>query len=420
MNRLCFVADGRSPIARQWIRHFVARGDEVHVISTFPCDAPARGLASVHVVPAGLGALAGLAGRGRAGAADGAQWDGVVTQSLRRAKTALLPVAFGWVAPFDVRRYAARVREIMRSVNPDLVHAMRVQYEGVLAAMALERDTTPLVVSTWGSDLELWAARYPLLGRLTRRTLARATALHADCARDLRLAEAWGWNPARPSILLPGNGGVRADLFGPGPADAALLARLGLPAGVPLVVNARGVRSRVRNDAFFHAVPAVLARYPDAVVACVGMQGRPEATRWAEAAGVRAAVRLLPALSPAELGALFRAAVVAVSPSTNDGTPNSLLEAMACGTLPVAGDIASVREWITSGYNGWLVDPSDPAAIAAAIVRALDDPAFRAAAAARNRVIVAERADFARGMARAAAFYAAAAGRPGARYPAAA
>lgn len=41
---------------------------------------------------------------------------------------------------------------------------------------------------------------------------------------------------------------------------------------------------------------------------------------------------------------LFRLADVTVSLSEDDGTPNTLLEAVACGCFPIAGDIESVRE----------------------------------------------------------------------------
>ena len=46
LMRLLFVADGRSPIAQNWIRYFVERGDEVYLASTFACsvDFPLKGL----------------------------------------------------------------------------------------------------------------------------------------------------------------------------------------------------------------------------------------------------------------------------------------------------------------------------------------------------------------------------------------
>ncbi|HNH05946.1 MAG TPA: hypothetical protein PKN81_13510, partial [Anaerolineales bacterium] len=36
--KILFVADGRSPISRNWIRYFAERGDEVYLASTFACE----------------------------------------------------------------------------------------------------------------------------------------------------------------------------------------------------------------------------------------------------------------------------------------------------------------------------------------------------------------------------------------------
>ncbi len=430
-TRLCFVADGRSPIARNWIADYGARGFEVHLISTYPCDGAGLGLASVTVIPAAFGRLAGSGASVSTASGPGTAPHGAPTvwRAVRRvraaATSALLPAVLGWLAPFDLAPHARRLRDVIHRIDPALVHAMRVPYEGVLAALALEHSDRPLVVSIWGNDLELWAARYPLVARLTRRALRRATALHPDCVRDLRLAAAWGWDPARPASVIPGNGGIREDVFHTGPADAALLARYDLPSAVPLVLNARGFRGYVRNDTFFRAIPLVLERRPDTLFAGVGMRGHPAALRWTRSLGIERAVRLLPPVPPADMAALFRSATAAVSPATFDGTPNTLLEAMACGALPVAGDIASVREWIDDGRNGLLFDPASPRALADALVRALTDAPLRAAAAATNAALVAERADFRAGMRRADALYAAALGDAGrspvaARAPAAA
>jgi glycosyltransferase involved in cell wall biosynthesis len=78
---------------------------------------------------------------------------------------------------------------------------------------------------------------------------------------------------------------------------------------------------------------------------------------------------------------------------------------MACGCFPVAGDLESIREWITPGINGLLVDPSDPDSLAEAILSALDQPELRAKAGEQNRRIIAERADYSQNMPHAEAFY---------------
>src|SRR5262249_52969281 len=98
-------------------------------------------------------------------------------------------------------------------------------------------------------------------------------------------------------------------------------------------------------------------------------------------------------------------AQVTVSPSLHDGTPNTLLEAMACGCLPVAGDIESVREWIDDGANGLLCDATDVESLATAMIRALDDEELRQAARRHNAQLIAERVEYDQVMQQAEAFY---------------
>ncbi len=54
--RLLFVADGRSPIALNWIDYFLQQDDEVHLVSTFPCAADPR-LASFTFIPVAFSEL---------------------------------------------------------------------------------------------------------------------------------------------------------------------------------------------------------------------------------------------------------------------------------------------------------------------------------------------------------------------------
>jgi glycosyltransferase involved in cell wall biosynthesis len=71
-----------------------------------------------------------------------------------------------------------------------------------------------------------------------------------------------------------------------------------------------------------------------------------------------------------------------------DGLPNTLLEAMGTGRPVVASRVAGVPDVLTDGEHGLTVPERDPAALAAAIVRLLDDPALagRLGAAARQRI----------------------------------
>jgi len=167
--------------------------------------------------------------------------------------------------------------------------------------------------------------------------------------------------------------------------------RLRAPGDSPIIFNPRSHRDYVRNDVFFAALPAVLRRFPTAIAVTVGMEGNNDFRRYALALGISEAVRFLPAQDKGGMADLFAAATVTVSPSTHDGTPNTLLEAMAFGSFPIVGDIPSLREWIEPGVNGFAVDPNSVAAVSGAITVALSDPGLRGRAATRNLAIVNER-----------------------------
>jgi glycosyltransferase involved in cell wall biosynthesis len=102
---------------------------------------------------------------------------------------------------------------------------------------------------------------------------------------------------------------------------------------------------------------------------------------------------------------LYKRAEVFVSPSIHDGTPNSLLEAMASGCFPIVGNIESLQEWVKPGENGLLVDASSPSDLANAVITALENPAMREMAKNINAQIIAERATYEGCMAMTEAFY---------------
>jgi glycosyltransferase involved in cell wall biosynthesis len=76
-----------------------------------------------------------------------------------------------------------------------------------------------------------------------------------------------------------------------------------------------------------------------------------------------------------DLPAIYNGADVAVLPSYYEGFGLTALEAMACGTPVVATNRSSLPEVV--GDAGLLIDPYDPADIAAAIRRILEDSALR-------------------------------------------
>jgi glycosyltransferase involved in cell wall biosynthesis len=282
-----------------------------------------------------------------------------------------------------------RARDLIAESSPDIVHALRIPFEGILTAKAAP-PRLPLVLSVWGNDFTLFARHYPVIAKQTRDALQRANALLTDC-----------------SIVLPGGGGVHlTQEHTEKQGDEALRQRWSVPSSAPIIFCPRQFRPiSVLTGTLFKSLALVLRKHPEAAVICVGMAGNPVAEKWKRRMPKPAAVQLLPTVSQKEMSELFRLATVSVSPSLHDGTPNTLLEAMACGCFPIAGDIESIREWITHGENGLLCNPRDPESVANAVIRALGDKQMRETARAHNARLIEERAQYGTVMSQAEQFY---------------
>lgn len=387
--RLLFIADGRSPIALNWMTYFIERNDEVHLATTFDC-APDLDFVSTTFIPVAFSQAKKKQDGYSEDRREGLFWG----SSFVKLRTSVRRILF----PLTLPSAANTLINLLADIQPDLVHALRIPFEGMLASQALQgRTKPPLIISVWGNDLTLHGGANPWMKRHTEWAIARADGLHTDCHRDLKLAYQWGYSEDNPTLVAPGNGGIQIDIFYPPTSESNSRQNT--------VINPRGIRSYIRNDTFFAAIPYVLAHLPQTRFVCLGMQGEQEVQHWVEKFDIRSGVELLPNVPRNEMASLFRSAAITVSPSTHDGTPNTLLEAMACGCYPIAGDLKSIREWIQPDINGSLIDPADPIALAKAVIKALGDLELRQKAAEINHELILERAEYSSSMQRAIEFY---------------
>ena len=86
---------------------------------------------------------------------------------------------------------------------------------------------------------------------------------------------------------------------------------------------------------------------------------------------------------------LYRAADIFVFPSTDEGMPNTVLEAMASGLPVIACRIAGCEDLVEEGITGLLIPPNDTAALATAIATLCNDAPLRTrlGQSARTRVL---------------------------------
>ena len=142
---------------------------------------------------------------------------------------------------------------------------------------------------------------------------------------------------------------------------------------------------------------ALLARQGHAVTCRIVGAGplRADLEARARALGIAGTISFDGALSHESVAGAYRDADAFVQCSVvlpdgdRDGVPNVVLEAMASGLAVVASDVAGIPEAVVDGVTGFLVPPSDPAAVADRTARLVENPALahRLGAAGRSRVL---------------------------------
>jgi glycosyltransferase involved in cell wall biosynthesis len=219
-----------------------------------------------------------------------------------------------------------------------------------------------------------------LLRRARDRALRRAAHVVCPSAYLRELALAWGLDPGRVTVLP--NPAPRVDGL-----PRRKEARLALGLDAPTLAFAGRLTPQKSLDVLFQA----LAELPDVdlLLAGEGPEEGPLRRRAAEL-GLAERVRFLGPQPRRRVLELYRAADAAVLSSSWENLPHAVLEALAAGTPVVATRSGGVAEIVSDGHNGLLVEPDDPAALAAATRRLLADPELAARLRAAAAPSVAE------------------------------
>ena len=297
-----------------------------------------------------------------AAASPGSGPDDATFTLVRPVRPRLLDGPAFWVAlPW-------RVARLLRSLRPTTV-VCQTAYDGaaVLAARRFARVPAQVVVEVHAD----WRTSTRLYGSPARRLLGGLGDMVAAWA--LRRADAV--RPVSPytAVLVRELGVDPADAF---PAFMDLepfeVAQAPLPQRPQALFV--GVLEPYKNiDGLADAWRLAAADLPHATLRLVGSGSRTDiAQRLVREHGVR----WDPQLTPAGVAAALDESWVLVLPSRSEGMGRVLVEAFCRGRGVVGTRAGSIPDLVADGVSGLLVEPDDPAALAAALVRVLGDRAL--------------------------------------------
>lgn len=275
----------------------------------------------------------------------------------------------------DLRTLAALFR-LFRRERPAIVH-LHLLKARLLGGLAARWAGVPIVVETFHGTLltGYYAAPVARLLAWLERWLARRmeAVIAVSPAVAGELAAARVGSPARVHVIPLG---LDLERFGGVGLRSTLRRELGLSEDVPLIGTVGRLVPIKGLSLFVDAAALIHRALPAAQFIIVGDGPlRAELSRRTGAAGLSGQVHFLGWRR--NLEALYPDLDLVMLTSLNEGTPVSIIEAMAAGRAVVATRVGGVADVIEDGASGVLVPPGDPAALAAAAVALLREPERR-------------------------------------------
>lgn len=306
---------------------------------------------------------------------------GVKAHSVPISRAGLNPVA-------DLLAFIALVR-LMRRIKPTMVlgYTIKPVVWGTLAAWIAGVPRRYAMITGLGyaftGEAKGMRRHVQRIARMLYRVaLSRADRVFFQNPDDLALFDALGLIGADKPVTIVNGSGVDLLHYLPhslpkGSLRFLMIARL---------LGDKGVRE------YAAAAAKVRLRYPDVSFHLVGgLDPNPDAVdetevqRWTDEGDI------VWHGSQADVRPFLADAHVFVLPSYREGTPRTVLEAMATGRPIITTDAPGCRETVNDGDNGFLVLPRSIDSLAHSMLRFVEAPAIIAPMATRSLAIVREK-----------------------------
>ncbi|MCG8417328.1 MAG: glycosyltransferase family 4 protein [Proteobacteria bacterium] len=275
-----------------------------------------------------------------------------------------IPRMLGLSGPLYAASLLTRVLRYRGKI--DVIFSAWAYPDGCASVALADLLGVPAVVKLHGSDANVLpelAGAQPYL----RFLLPRAARVVAVSRQLGRRACQLGVDPERVAVVY---NGIDSGLFHVRDRAQAR-AKLGLPRGRKIILYVGNLLETKGILDLSVAFEQVSARQPHSMLIAVGEgSARSVCEEYAHRIGPQ--MKLVGAVPFEEVSTWLAACDVLTLPSWNEGTPNVVLEAYACGRRVVATDVGGIPDLVHSDTLGELVAVRDPSALADALCRATE------------------------------------------------
>lgn len=357
--KIMLLSDAASIHTVRWARYFAGRGHDVHLLSfnSF-IDPPPNGV-NLHILK----------------------------------HISYIPIIS---LPLNLVMSVLQVRRLASKTQIDLLNAHYVSTFGVLGSLS---GIHPFVASAWGSDVlrldrQSSVRRQAVLLCLRSADVVTTTAIET---RDY-IINAFGLSPEKV-MRIPW--GIDQEIFQRGYAgEVAILKKsLGLEPEMPVILSNRTLKENYMIESIIDSIPKVLIEHPNAVFLFIRGYGTPEyeekITSKAKDMGIMNNIRIISKLvSPEEMAVFLNASNAFISLPKTDQFAGSIMEGMACGSIPILSNLSVYKQYLKDKENAFFVNPDDPEEIASTVNFCIDNPNIRDEFYTINGRIIEEKEDW--------------------------
>lgn len=284
--------------------------------------------------------------------------------------------------------------KVIRDLAPEIVQAS-LDWTNVTVGIAAVLAGVPHVFLSGRNLSPLYFGFFQWFMYPCYRALAQCSGVQILNNSEAGRIDYAAWLRLDPSRIKVLRNGLHTEQFPRVDANrrAEARAKLNLPDRAKVVVGAFRLSPEKRPLLWIDAAAEIRAVRRDAIFLVCGVGPELEAMqRRARRRGIADAVQFLGARK--DILAIYSAADLVLQTSAQEGTPNVLIEAQACGIPVVTTPAFGAAEAVHDGVTGFVVNARTARPIAQAALRVLDDQAFAARARSAGRPFVEARFGF--------------------------